>query len=464
MDKKTLFSGLLCGLVIGTGLGYMGGSSPAEKSDDEASLSNHIQDQQKRAPRFGESRKNNLAEAADKGKGSVTADAASVDALLVKYSRMNPDQIKEELDKLYKQDVDRSFDIKNVLASFFLNYKWGQTSPKQALEYARAQGTMGSFSSSMIIRGWADANPEAAAAYLLENKKDFPMGKECLRTIAETMGKTSPDLALKWMASLEGLDKQLALPSLMGGIAREYPEKLGEYVKKLNPDLLDNRELCNSIARNWASRDWDSTKSWIDSLPGERKDDALASALGSLCKTDPDKALQEFGSLTAEQKEKTQHHIVNALAEKNSVKALEWLKNNFEEEKSLSMVDYAIRYDQCSSSELKDYVSRLQEGSLKDAALESIVRNSSYQAYSSYIDYENTLSLSEQIKSERKRNESTDRLLNSWVNTEPEKAKQWVANSQLSEKKKQDFINRCEERLKNKKSGNIEGVPMMMAS
>lgn len=439
MDKKTLFSGLFCGLIVGSGLGYFGGNVSSSPSEDQT-LSGLILDQQKRAPRFGETRKNISTGKESSAPRSLDVSKMGLDAMMVKYSRMTPEQIQKELDKLLK-DQELGYDMKSMMAIYTLAYKWGQISPKQALAYLEGKGYSRGMQQMIVMQGWAESNPESASAYFMENKKEFAYGKEALRNLAESLAKISPENAIKWMDGMDSVDRRIAIPSILSGILKNNPDQLASFVEKLTPDDLKSAGVAGRIAERWASQDWDAAKKWIDKLPEEQRKSALNLALGELSKTDIEKATQEFKLLPPEQQDQASYPILSHLSNSSPQKAIEWLMQNGNKDKIVNMMNAAVGYTQSSSPELRSYVEKMDSGPIKDAAIESIVRTTGYQNYTSYVDFDNTMKLASHIGNEQKRANSSEQLLNHWFRDQPEKAKEWLSStSHFSAEKKQQIL------------------------
>lgn len=439
MDKKTLFSGLVGGLVVGTGLGYFGGNRASVPTEDQT-LSGQILDQQKRAPRFGETRKNIPTGKEAPSPASLDISKMGLDAMMAKYARMTPDQIQKELDKLM-EDQELGYDMKSMMAIYTLAYKWGQISPKQALAYLQGRGYRKGMQQMIVMQGWAESNPENAATYFMENKKEFAYGKEALRNLVESLAKSSPESAIKWLTGMDSVDRQIAIPSILNGILKNNPDQLVAFVDKLTPEDLKSVGVTSRIAEKWASQDWDSAKKWIDKLPEEQRKSALNIALGELSKKDIEKATQEFKLLPPDQQELASYPILSNLSGDSPVKAIEWLMQNGNKDKISNMMNAAVGYTQSGSPELRSYVEKMDSGAVKDAAIDCIVRTTGYQNYSSYVDFDATMKFASQIGDEQKRVNSSEQLLNHWFREQPEKAKEWLsATSSFTPEKKQQIL------------------------
>ena len=441
--RKVFGVGLACGLLLGAGAGYMGAVHLAAGTSD-SELAGLIPDSQKRAPRFGASR----SEIPETNRKTAPTQEESLrfDTMFSKYSRFTPDQIREELDRLYGENrMDRSFE--SLFADFYLNYRWGHLAPKQALEYSQKRGPASFYSYSRIIQGWADTHPEAAAAYFLENRNNLPMGKEMLCIITRSMGRLSPDSALKWLSGMEDMDRKLALPALMSGIAEKHPENIKDYVGKLDQSALKDRRLTDHIAREWSCCDWAAAREWMETLPESGKNSALLTAMEGLAKTNPDQALQEYYKLPASLQADALYPLICSMTEKSPVKTLEWIAQNVPDDQREKITRAALNYTRYDSEEVREYITKMHDGPAKDTALETLVQNTAGYADANYINYEKTLSLSLLIRNEQKRQASTGKVLTTWINDEAEKARKWISSSSLPEEEKRNYLKECDARI-----------------
>ena len=447
MNKKILAI-ILCSIAAGTGLGYFIGTqqtpqtSPKNISGESTTV---------RAPRFSETRKN--MQTSKPEFPTVSGSKSSLDAMLQKYSRMDPELMEAELRELCSMEKGAdSVDLKKIIAAVYLSYKWGQVSPKQALEQAKSMGPMSMLATPLIMQGWAETNPEGAAAYYAENKAKIPMSSMALTTIASEMSKTSPDAAMKWAATLDEKERLQALPAIMNGIAENHPELLAANIGKLSPEDLKKTSLCSDIAERWARSNWDETKNWIGTLPESQQNEVKRKALGSLSSVNLEEATREFKGLSAADQAEAAHSIAAHLALKNGVGALDWLVKNASENDALRSIPSAVGVAALTGGgeEMRNYLSDMPGGIMKDTALQDYLDKSAMQSHVSYVDFEENLSLASGIGNADKRKSTTDNMLNQWMNSEPEKAKAWVDKSSLSQEDKQKYQKRYETAIKEK--------------
>lgn len=405
MKPKFLIS-LLITLILGGSIGYMLGSGAKENTvvtSGEEGVSS------RKAPRFGDGAKT-PAPGNAKSNDLVYSNKTSIDALLLKYSRMTPEQIQAEIKSLSDTAVlSQNPDVKKLMSLVYLSYKWGQTAPQQALLESESLGIAGMLAVPMIFQGWAEANPEAAASYYGENKKRIPENRFVLNMVASEMGKSSPDAAMAWLGTLSEKEKSRAMGSVIGGIAEAHPEQLKANISKLSPEDLKDQATVSGIAEKWGATNWGETNEWIKSLPEEQQASARAKAISGLAKTDLDKATTEFKSLPESEQANAARGIVVGLTSKGGTEALEWVVNNttdtMGEKLASSAIGYGSSYTQ--KEEMKEYISALPDGPVRDSSLENVIQKSVYTFDEGSADYKSNVELAGTITDEKKRNNAT---------------------------------------------------------
>lgn len=445
--KIKFIGALLITLVIGGSLGYIIGAGKATTLSSGESASGGVA---ARAPRFADNAR--FGRTAPGGKeGEVYSSRSSMDSLLLKYSQMTPEQLQAEIKALSKMDlVGRQPDIKKMMSFVYLSYKWGQVAPKQALLEANSLGMLRALAEPMILQGWAENDPESAAAYLIENKKRMQHGSHMLSMVAVEMGKSSPEKAMSWVSTLDEKDKNRALSSVISGIADEHPDQLKANIGKLTEEDLKNNDLVSQIARKWAVSNWEEASEWLKILPEDTQKTAKTNALVGLASSDLKKATEEFRTLSEEEQGGVASSIAGNLSFKGGTEALEWLVDNASEkvaaEAASSAINYNSSYEQ--REQMRDYILSLPAGEVKDSSLESMIQRNAYAYDGDSADYKNNVELAMTIGDEKKRDDTTSTVLRRWVDQDPAAAKAWVENSSLNQDLKDRYTKRADEKLK----------------
>lgn len=436
MDKKSIFL-LCCGLAVSACLGYISGRSHEEilqKSNSPEKKSVAL-----RVPRFGDSPSS--TETASRGE-RIAKEKETLESLLLRYRNPTHQMLEQELNQLKNTNLSSEMNIHNFFKLFYLSYKWGQKSPKQALFFTEAMRDkpMGELVKTMIMQGWSESNPEAVTTYLRENKTGMDRNPDILSLIASEYGKSSPSSAAKWFSSLDDFQKQSVLPTLLSSIVEAHPDKIKSFIYLIPPDEQKNHNLYSSIAAKWVTVDWNAAQEWINTLPPLEKNRTLRSALGALAKTDPEKATAEYMKQDESQKGYLAEAILPSIANQSPMKALDWLFQNVPESQIPELKSNFLGYGPLTlSDELSERIANLPEGTTRDTLLQELLQKTRYSSEHDSADFTQKLTLTSRIGDERKRSRCIDDIIFDWTSKQPTAAMQWVEASSLTPEQKKKY-------------------------
>ncbi len=441
--KKYLLPGALLLAALSASAGYM----IRDAQDDEAKTARGpANEPPRRAPRLT-LHKRALAIDPEDQKSGLEFRKYSLDVQLIRLSRMTPEQLKQEMGRLKKKiSLNCDFPVQYLTYSY-LSYKWGQLAPLEALEEIKS---MERFNAQLclpiIMKGWAEQHPEEAATYFARHRDELPRAIYILNIIAEEMTRHSPDNALQWIAGLSPAERTEALPSVLHTLKKDNPEEykkqIEHFARQLSREELKHSELCDYLSARWAETDWEAASQWINTLPEEQKGRARNAALGELCTSDPDKAAAEFKKLEWQAQAEAAKIIARKLTSANPVDALKWLSENTPEKTILENMGTVITMESSRTPGLKESISQMKEGLVKDEALDKLVESLSWN-YDYFIDFEDAVSLAQDIKNPEKRENRLYSTLGLWISKNPEKAGAWIKSSSLPEEAKKEALDRC---------------------
>lgn len=363
-----------------------------------------------------------------------------IEALLVRLSRMTPEQLEEEAARIKDWDFSGcgGYTLAAPLCLSYLGYKWGQSSPKRALEWIKeTQGDLTLYGE--VLRGWAETNPEMAAAYFAEHRDELPYPKQSLQLIAVEMAMSSPDLSFKWLAGLDHEERGIALPALLQAIADTRPEQWAKQIGHLSPQDFERDNVLETVAARWAALDWEAASQWLGTLPDNQKQKALPEALGALSIQAPEKAREEFKKLTDEEQFDTAGKLVRNWAGTDPVKAMEWLIDNTSERTTVFNITDALSDDSFRNPEVKEYISEIKAGPVRDQALEYMLSTASYNKLASSDSFRELLRLTDKINNSKKREDCVKRILTRWSLQDHAKVETWLETSTLPDPVKNEI-------------------------
>ena len=278
LSLKTLF---LCSLALGSVLSFslFSGQQEEISSDTSASRGEFIA-----GHKSASSPRNN------------NPSLFNPDLLLQKYETFSAEQIKTELLSLLKWErLMPTPDFQKTMLIDYLACKLGEKEREGIVSFA---GALGNVERERLLpclmQGWGKSDFDSAANHLLENRQNILSLDNILGKLSRDIALADPEKAFLWGISQQGGVRKHALQSIKEVLSATRPEELPRYLEKITPEDLEDGVLGSLIARNWAARDWDSAKKWIQSLPEPQNSAASTEAFRSLAQCDSEKATHEF--------------------------------------------------------------------------------------------------------------------------------------------------------------------------
>lgn len=439
MNKAVI--GTVGGLVLGLASGYF----VADKTDSstEGQSSPGVAANGQRAPRFGQTASTNgNSEGAVKAKSGKTDFSEivkgrnmskKVGQLVEYYGSLSPAELAEQAKGLSTLSWED-----RIVASNLLFSKWAETSPRQAMEYANKMGPRSFMEKNAVLQTWSANNPEAAAAYFSENKNI--MDGRSAGVIAGEWVRLNPDAAFAWVNTLNAGEKNEALRSTFGAFAETNPAEAAKRAASLSEEELTNSRVMESIASQWAKKDWAATESWLATLPEAQQAGARMRAIEGLASVDPTKAAEQAVLLPeGNDKQRAIANVARTMAMENPVAAANLIVQNSPTENNgrgrmgsgLGEVMGSWVYSDTEAA--KNWIGTLPEGANKTEAILS------YSRMTPSKNYTETIGMASGIENERLRDFAVTSAVRNWMKDDPAAAQNWVDSSSLSEQAKQSL-------------------------
>jgi hypothetical protein len=323
----------LCVGILG---GYFSG-----KTDNPSSLPANVEEAATRTRSMSRS-ETSLEESTRRSKvpplvkiGQAKGNSAQVQAMLEFYQSLSASQLAEEAAKLDSLPMSE-----RLVASVLLFGRWAEVDPQAAMAFSNTMGMAGGFVRPTVLKSWASVDPASAAKYYTENPRQFammamggrggPMGNESgAAIIASQWAQKDPAAAMAWAASLTA-DKGQAMNAVITEMAKTDPQKAAAMIKQM--DAADQAAAYTSVADKFGSLDFAGAQSWIRTLPADQQAAAMASAIGGLAKTDPERAAREISAMAAgDDKNRMMSQVVRELARKDPAAAGALLRGQADE-------------------------------------------------------------------------------------------------------------------------------------
>ncbi|MGJ8676185.1 MAG: hypothetical protein ACSHX0_01575 [Akkermansiaceae bacterium] len=429
-------------LLIGSAVGFIAGKSRSGSSDGESSTttvrstyrSKNLGDQtgSDNLSRRGV-KVNNLEEAM-----AVDGFNERMAVLIDYFSKLNPEEFAAEADKLESLSMaDR------MMVGYLLFARWGEEDPYGAMSYTKTMGRMGGFVSSTVLKSWASKDPAEAASYYAENPNDFRGGRgpdmEAASVIAAEWALQDQGAAIEWALSLNGDDKSSSIRSIFSQMAADDPANAAIMLASITDDQ-SRIEAQNTIAREWAAKDWDATEAWISSLPAGDQAAATARALRGLSDQDYAVAASKI-SLLPEGADfnRTMESIADDWKDVDPEATAMWiLQEGTEASQRQSIGDTVETWTDTDPEASYNFVTGLESGRVRDEAVSSFVRSNRDG------DLAVNLNLAESITDEGQRARAISAPISVWMREDKDAATAYVNSlDSVSDSYKRQIIARA---------------------
>ncbi|MEZ5329567.1 MAG: hypothetical protein R3F19_31360 [Verrucomicrobiales bacterium] len=180
----------------------------------------------------------------------------------------------------------------NFLAQQLLLARYAALDPETALTFVDSMsGLDHEFGLQTVMQAWAADDPTAAAAYFVENRKDFgetweDQGSVAGNLAAEWARQSSAD-AIEWATRLpKGLQGEVVARTI-AAIAQEDPFEAANAALAMEPGDAQ-REGVKTLASQWAYQDPNAAAAWVQSsTEGKEQAEATASVTQAWMRDDP---------------------------------------------------------------------------------------------------------------------------------------------------------------------------------
>lgn len=366
-------------------------------------------------------RRSRAASSTEEAMGSRT-QLSRIQALMDMYAGMDAAQLEAEVGKLDGMAMgDR------MMASMLLFSRWAEIDPQGALAHANSMGRGGMFVKPTVLRSWASIDPVNAAKYFEENPREFGgtrfgRGGGEASVIAREWAKVDPAGALEWAQGLEGSDGNSAVISVIGEIAGSNPMEAAQMASTLSAD--EQGRAYAEIAEQWASKDFAATESWIQSLSGDAKQEALRSAIGVLADSDPKAASAKLSLMSAgAEKDRTVRNVASAWSRESPDQAAAWLLDQTPEGMGDAINDVVQNWTRQDAEGARSFIEAQAVGEVRDSATQAYLRaNRSGEPVES-------MALAETITDESTRSEAVAITAARWMREDEDAAKAYLETS-----------------------------------
>lgn len=379
MIKRNLPAFFLSLLLVG--LGWASGKTwNYVFPDKKEPLSSTGLSDNRRAPELIKTRISNNAELAKQSNFSHK----DLEKLIGRISGKSETQLfQKELATLLEYPFDRNNGDYLMAMTLLISY-WGQHDPVQVMDVIRNLPPGWDISKTYIFKyaleAWADQNITEALAYYSNPKNNlFIYQDELLPALARKQTSQSPDKAWDWLSRLTNKEQELALPEFFKGIVDTHPERMAEFMNKMNPSSQwekypqsNEKRNIETIVSQWAGKDYNSAEKWVESLPENWKSAAIPALTAQKAKEDLGEALKMISSQSKRLQEESAEKVAYVLfrLENDYEKGLSWGNEVEKVNKDINLGRYYNAFDH-DPVQTKQRIEELPEGNFRDGVINS---------------------------------------------------------------------------------------------
>lgn len=291
--------------------------------------------------------------------------------------------LKKELETLLEYPFDSDNGNYLMAMAVLLSY-WGEHDQVQVMDVIRnlppgwdiLRGGMFQY----FLKAWTDKNSTEALAYYSNPQNNlFIYQDQILPALASQQTRQSPDKAWDWLSRLTNKEQELALPEFFKGIVDTHPERMAEFMNKMNPSSQwetypqsNEQRNIETIVSQWAGKDYSSAEKWVESLPENWKSPAIPALTAQKAKEDLGEALKMISSQSKRLQEESAEKVAYVLfrLENDYEKGLSWVNEVEKVNKDINLGRYYSAFDH-DPVQTKQRIEELPEGNFKDGVINS---------------------------------------------------------------------------------------------
>jgi hypothetical protein len=349
-----------------------------------------------------------------------------IQSLLDFYTNLSPAQFSSEADKLEALPFNE-----RILAGVLLFGKWAEVDPTAAMAYTDTMGFGGAFVRPTVLQGWASTDPVNAAKYYSENPAQFAMmnmmggaGRGGMGTqgpaeiIAGEWAKQDPAGAMAWASGLAS-NSSAAMSTVVSEVAKTDPIKAASMAGEMKEDARG--EAYQSIAKQWAKKDFNEAASWVAGLPEGDRAAAMSAAVEGLASSNPALAAAELGKMTdLEARADAVPMVAKNYAKTDVQGSMTWLNSLDDAAKRESMREVMPVWASADSAAALNFIKTQTTPEVKDRAAESYIWSNRTSTPAELVE------VAGMISDEGSRNRSTGIVAARWMQEDKAAATDYI--------------------------------------
>jgi len=362
---------------------------------------------------------------------AISPAMAEYTDLLTRYSEFDAQACVEEFESL--KDLPRH---ERGLAMGLLFNRWAEVDPLGAIDATNDMGFRGSRLKNEVLQSWLTYDSQGVIDWFTTNKDDMSermrgdgrWSTSMQSIIASNLASKDPASALDFIQSLNaGQEKEKAYEGFFESLVRSDLAQAKSYLNQAPADLKG--EVAAEIAAAMAKGDLTNALTWVDTLPADQRDLAVAGALENIASQDPDQAVALFESLQDQEaineSISTMSDIISS--QQGSLAAADWVMNldTGKDKDSTYRALYEIGKDSVEDTDtFLTWLNQNEQSKQLDVVIHGYLRSIPYN------DFEARAIAAESYKSKSDRKREVNRIVEQWRDVDPVKADEFLETSE----------------------------------
>jgi len=368
-----------------------------------------------------------------------------------------------------EDDIDKSIFLELLVA------QWASKDPAAALAFAKEKNN--SHLMYTALRSMGQNDYEGALVWIKENVKDLTMHGYLMTGVFQGLAKEDPANALKLATQLRknGAREQIVsatldewakqdieavfdwienaefsqqTPHLYDQVMYRYiqdsPAKAAELVSVMGPGAA-KANFASNVAFGLASEDVEAAKAWVQTLSGEEKQFALGGLLDQWASSEDGISSLDF--VLQQSDEPAYNNLFTKVAMKLSLSNPEELETKIstlgENEQATVATQLAQVYSENDPDRAKDLINSLDEGKVKDAAIDGSLHSFRYN------DLPAAFELTEIYSDQENRIQKMQQVMLDWFEVDPVSAEAALTTTvTIPEDQKETMLNYVRHKVK----------------
>jgi hypothetical protein len=342
-----------------------------------------------------------------------------------------PSSFEEALDTI-RVSMRRLTPPEEVAAFKAILIRYAASSPEEALAYVKSLKLpdIKIHGFDAVLTGWAEANLDAATAFITDPTSDAAISGSrfrgaAIRAVAEVVGRQDYQKAIDWALALPESMSKTAHREITRMMVLSEPALAADFVEKA--PLKDRDWLSGKVAWEWGKRDPQASLAWVEGFSApEYQDKHIRHVIAGWAETAP----LDAGRYLAERSSVDDEMIKTLVREwsyHDTPSAAAWAISSPGALRGHAVDELMKQWTDTQPEEASNWLANQQDGSVKDRGIVSLARTISSTDLGAAVGW--VVSISDPTT----RRQQLLRYAPRWAAKDRSATSEWVRSTTLSE-------------------------------